>query len=359
MRNKLILFTALAAALFACKKPDRLDLSEQELSFTDEGGSKEVGVECTNNWSATVEGNWIKLIPAGGTPDKKTFTVTCDKNDTYKERSATIYVRSQSFYKEIKVTQNQNDGVIIKGSSYYLTADQQSFEVLVGTNVDITVVSDVQWLKDATTKALDYKLRTVSVDANTGNIRQGILSFTKPDGTVEGTITVIQDGVWPVVPPAFELEKGSCTQSFTLDVPFEYTVKLDSEAYWIKADASAPNTFKIEENGTGDFRETKILLTPVAESSSAKPYTLKVMQLSDPYWLEITHGAGKVQAPLFNADWMTATIDWGDGQTEPWAEGLVHDFNSEGTIRIEVNGVVTDVVIPSMKNIHSLDISRF
>lgn len=358
--KKWIYIIAAAAAIAGCKRPERLEIAQDTIDFTEEGGSVELGITATRNWSATCEGNWLTLMPAGGTPDKKSFTVVCEKNDTYKERSSTIYVRSEALYQEIKVTQSQNDGVMIKGSSYFVTTEEQTLDVLVGSNVKCEVTADVPWLKDVTTKALDYKMKTFSIAANDGQVRKGVISFKKPDGTVEGEITVIQDGEWPVVPPEFELQKGASRQSFTLDVPFEYKVTLDNgKAYWIRSSDSGPNTFDIEENTSGDYRETEILISPVVESSSAKPYSFKVFQLADPSVIVLNHEGGLINAPLFEGAWVIASVNWGDGPAESWYEGMQRELSSAGSVEIEVNGAVDAAVIPSMKNIVSVDLTRF
>ena len=102
-------------------------------TLTAEQGTSIVKFSSARAWTAEVEDTktWCAISPASGAPGLETIlTITVDKNETYKERSAVINIISEGVEHPIKVTQSQKDLFTFTGvPKEVLPVTESEFEI--------------------------------------------------------------------------------------------------------------------------------------------------------------------------------------------------------------------------------------
>ncbi|MBQ9477255.1 MAG: BACON domain-containing protein [Bacteroidales bacterium] len=84
------------------------------------------------------------------------------------------------------------------------------------------------------------------------------------------------------------------------------------------------------------------------------------LQLPPRQYVRIRHHRDMLEAPAFGGDPARAVIDWGDGQTETWASGLVHRYGAAGDyeVVVEVRGAET-ISQTGIDGLAVVDLSEF
>lgn len=111
MKLKQLLLIAVAAiSLVSCKEENRdiIIFSAPNLIFPSTGGTKEIGINCKEEWSVTIpEKSWIESVtPMSGKGSAK-VTVTAKENTTKESRVTELGFNSQllAVYQEIGVVE--------------------------------------------------------------------------------------------------------------------------------------------------------------------------------------------------------------------------------------------------------------
>ena len=111
-RNQIILLLAAATLLFGCEPETYLFVDEKPLSFTAEGGGATIDMIANKNWSVSSDNSWCTVTPASGGGDVggARLTVTCNKNEGYDVRTATITISCAEMMKRLSVNQSGGKG---------------------------------------------------------------------------------------------------------------------------------------------------------------------------------------------------------------------------------------------------------
>ena len=153
--------------------------------FKTEGGTTTFKFTASGAWTAsavnTRADSWLTVSPTSGGAGAVTLTITTTANDTYDERSGSITIQCGSASQTIVVTQKQKDAILITSDKVEIDADGGEISVEVKANVDFTVNTDVDWISQTNTRALQTSDLTFSIAENEKSSKR------------EGHITIYND----------------------------------------------------------------------------------------------------------------------------------------------------------------------
>ena len=118
---------------------------------------------------------------------------------------------------------------------------------------------------------------------------------------------------------------------------------------------------QVGEHSGRNIREGTVTFTPADASVKADPCVVTISQFPPKSVLLVEHTAATMAVPRFDGNTFTCLIDWGDGVTDIWKEGLVHSFAPVATYvtRIEADGNFKSIEVPSLEGILHIDMRKF
>ncbi len=140
---------------------------------------------------------WIAHIQTKSMEDK-TLVIEVDANETYGERSGEIYVKNIScgLQEPIKITQLQNDAILLVKKEYEVSSEAQQLNVSLKTNVDIEVSVLEQareWISHIQTKTLEDKTIIFEIKTNEGyENRTGKVLVKDKKSSLSDTLAITQ-----------------------------------------------------------------------------------------------------------------------------------------------------------------------
>lgn len=169
--------------------------SENNISFgSEEKGSRKIRFEASGDWTASSNAQWCKIFPASGKKGLNTIAVTVIENDTYDIREATVTIVVDNYSTIVNISQGQTDAILPVQNNYRLDAKSQTLEFKTSSNVEYTISTSAQWLKNsaAGTKGLVEKNLKFEVEENFSfSERNATITLKSEDITQE--ISVVQE----------------------------------------------------------------------------------------------------------------------------------------------------------------------
>lgn len=140
-------------------------------------------------------------------------------------------------------------------------------------------------------------------------------------------------------------------QTLTLEFATNAEYRFEIGADWItpietsRAMESHTQNFTVAENTTTDLRSTYIKIV-----AGEVEYSVTVVQSAkaEMFNLTLRHSAKHLQSPEWRGENVSGKVDWGDGITESYNEGLTHDYTSDGKYSAKFE----------MENIEGFEIKR-
>lgn len=198
----------LAAAmllLIGCEPETFLFVDDKPLSFSAEGGGATIDMVANKNWSVSSDNSWCVVSPGSGGGDAggTRLTVTCSKNESYDNRTATITISCAEMMKRVSVTQSAKGIVVIDKSEYELSYEAQQLEIPLMANTKdykVTVVSGGEWIEVVNTKGLEKSSFSLDIEENEQKNREGVVYVTTLNDVI--TLKIKQDDGILVIPDA-------------------------------------------------------------------------------------------------------------------------------------------------------------
>ncbi|SHF12230.1 endoglucanase [Bacteroides luti] len=186
----------LLTALYSCSSSDpevqpELIVAKEELTLAKGSGTTMLAIKTNVNWTATSSQSWCTLSPSSGEAGTKQITVAATENTTNDTREAVITVTAGSLSKQIKVTQELTNLLVVKKSTYDVSADGGQITVELQTTAAHTVTINQDWISQTTTRTVTNKTEVFTI-ANNASLfsRVGTITFTMA-GLIE-TVTINQ-----------------------------------------------------------------------------------------------------------------------------------------------------------------------
>ena len=162
------------------------------------GGTGRVSFTTRSKWEAELGpgGEWCSIAPASGGSGNSTIIISSGNNSDLVTRSARIVIKSRHGSGIINVIQQQQDVLDISlDTSCDFGPEGGSFAVKLDHNVDYTVNCSSDWVRPASTKALQHSVVSFEVGRNdTGQSRSAAVTFSATD--ISHTLTIDQQAAY-------------------------------------------------------------------------------------------------------------------------------------------------------------------
>lgn len=271
--------------LFSCQKAPELTLSgPSSIELSADGSKSSFTITANRDWTARSSESWIIISPSSGTASDGpiTITVSCAANTTYDDRTATITVTMEELTQTVSVRQPANLGIVLPTQSFDLQSDSKTIEVEVQANVQYTVSTSADWIKQTGTKGLTSKKLTFSIAENkTYDPREGKITIKPQQGNVQEQVVTVRQAQ----KDALNVEKTSYEMPYGgggIEIKVEANVSFDvtPNVNWIhyvetKALNSSTIYLTVDENETYSAREGKI---EISQKNGTLKHTVTVKQ---------------------------------------------------------------------------------
>lgn len=287
-RNLLFAVLAITGFLFgmaSCQKAPELTLtSSPNIEFSADGSSGSITFTANRDWTARAYDSWVSVSPSSGTASDGPVTVTvrCNANTTYKDRSTTVTINMGDLSQTVSVKQPANKGIVLPKQVFELQSDTRSIDVEVQANVQYSVSSSVDWIKQTGTKALTSKTLTFSIQENkTYDSREGKITIKPNEGNVQEQVITVrqaQKDALIVEKTSYDMPYGGGEIEIKVEanVAFNVTPNVDWLHYiQTKALTNSTVCIKVDENTTYSNREGKI---EIAQQNGTLKHTITVKQ---------------------------------------------------------------------------------
>ncbi|MBR5924233.1 MAG: Ig-like domain-containing protein [Bacteroidales bacterium] len=267
-KNLWIVLFASFLLLVACQKAPELTItSSSNIEFSADGSIESIAFNANRDWSIIPSDSWVSVSPSSGKASNGLITVTihCNANTTYEDRSAMVTIRMEELSQSVTIQQPANKGVVLPKQVYDLQSDAKTIDVEVQANVQYTVSTSVNWIKQIGTKGLTSKTLTFSVEENKAyDPREGKITIKPQEGNIQEQIVSIkqaQKDALIVEKNSYDMPYGGGVVEIKVEanVSFEATTTSD----WIhhsqtKALSSSTVVMNIDENSTYNPRQGKV-----------------------------------------------------------------------------------------------------
>ena len=349
-----ILLLALVGAIVllfsSCQKAPELTItSSPTVELNVDGSSGTITFTANRAWTVSSSDSWVTISPASGEASDKpvTITVRCNANTTYDDRTATVTIRMEDLSQTITVKQPANKGVVLPKQVFDLQSGSNTIEVEVQANVQYTVSSFVDWIKQTGTKGLTSKTLTFSIEENkTYDPREGKITIKPQEESAQEQVISVkqaQKDALNVEKTSYDMPYGGGEIEIKVDANVEFDVKPSVD--WIhhietKALSNSTVRLTVDENPTYESREGMIEIT---QKNGTLSHTINVKQagriaVSDIYLncyaMALLVGDSKtITAEVWPKDAWDKTITW---------------VSSDESIATVSSGIVTAISVGSV-----------
>ena len=260
----LLIISAIALLPSCVKAPELTLTSATNIELSADGGSGSITFMANRDWSVSSSDSWVSVSPSSGTASDGAVTVSvrCNANTTYDDRTATVTIRMEDLSKSVTVRQPANLGVVLPKQVFDLQASAKTIDVEVQANVQYSVSTSVDWIKQTGTKGLTSKTLTFSIEENkTYDPREGKITIKPQEGNAQEQVISVKQAQ----KDALNVEKTSYDMPYgggEIEIKVEANVSFDvtPNAEWIhytqtKALSNSTVCLKIDENPTYSARK--------------------------------------------------------------------------------------------------------
>lgn len=252
---------------------DSIEYFQDRMDFSSDGGAKVIQFSTNKDWEIQISEScmnvdWCSVTPFSGKAGEVSVTINLAPNSSYDERSVILTLSAGDVTKKLRVSQKQNDAILISSSLYEIPMVGGEVELTVQCNVNYQVEIPEQyqpWIhSESSSRSLvssDLKFR---IDENVDyKKRDGEIIIS--DGIITEVVKIYQAGGGILVLSKNEYNIPYIGGGITIDLSsnFEYDYQLP-EVDWIKLSdgtrgmSSHTLKFDILPNELYDGRSTSI-----------------------------------------------------------------------------------------------------
>ena len=195
MRKGLLLGIMLLGSFALCglvSCETTLSVDEHSYVSPTSGLKTDITLDVNTKWTASSSADWCIISPTQGDKSVKRITLTVKSNYTPDDRECTVTISSKDKTETITVHQHQLDVIQAETSVLELSGNEQTFNVLVSSNIDYSVDISEEWIQFIGTKSVSSKQLSFIIEQNDGtNTRSGNIILRQKDG-IESYILVQQ-----------------------------------------------------------------------------------------------------------------------------------------------------------------------
>lgn len=245
--------------------PHFLTLSLSEVSFSGEGGTVEIAVECDETWRANVDCNWATVSPQSGS-ESGAFLLQVGQNALANERSAQLTVSSSNL---VAVATIHQDGsgvqvlIDLQPDTIFISPDGGVGTIELTANVPWTL-SSANWVNLLQTSGTGNATVGLYVDRNPTAFDRAAFVYGKYNNEVYGQLVVFQ-------PARVLYLETNVTQITAPNEGGVYVIDISSNQSWMVNKGETWLHYS-PENGYGDGQ----LVINVDALQSAQPRSTQV-----------------------------------------------------------------------------------
>ena len=273
-------------ALSSCLKnePEILKYSRAQVELEAvQQGAATITIEANFMWSIESTAPWLNVTPNKAVGDK-VLEINVSPNTSLEMREASFFIVGEKIRQEIKVRQKgENPMLSLKNKTVQTVAGGGEIEAEISTNLELEIVSSVNWITRVTTKEVTNTKYYFDVKPNTQlTAREGTISFRHRSMGFEEVLHVTQQGeaediMLSKTSVEFTAAGGPNAVEITANVPWE----AESSMPWLKIiDTKLMEktscTFQVEANPRVEPRTA--VLTFSKEGTNSLLRTLDVTQ---------------------------------------------------------------------------------
>lgn len=289
--RRLLLLLASLVLVFACSKenttPEVTISTPTENSVRKDGGTVVLEFASAIEWTATSSAQWATLSQSKGDGGERiTISITCAKNDTYDDRSATVTIKSGgTLSKSISISQSAADGLIVSSNRLDLSNSAQDVTITLQKNVEYTYTINGDWISKkepaaTDTKGLASESLVFSIKENTTyDNREGSITFKSAKGDLTSTVKIYQSQVNAIIISSKEVNVDFTAQTIEVALKTNVSVEVsipEAAKSWVSQSTAAATkaledkTFylAVTENAEGAPRSAEITFKNTATGAS-------------------------------------------------------------------------------------------
>lgn len=330
----------------ACQKAPELTLTgSSNIELSVDGSSATITFTANRDWRVSSSDSWVSVSPSSGTASDGPVSVTvrCNANTTYDDRTATVTITMEELSQAITVRQPANLGIVLPSQSFDLQSDARSIEVEVKANVDYTVETSVDWIKQTGTKGLTSKTLTFSIEENkTYDPREGKITIKSKVSSVPDQVISVkqaQKDAIIVEKTSYDMPYGGGEIEIKVEANVGFDVTPDSE--WLhhvstKALSSSTVLIKVDENETYNARNGKVEIT---QQNGSIKHTIAINQAGRIAVTSVVLSKTEITLMVGHAETLVATVKPDDAtdKTITWTS------SDNGVATVDENGLVTAI----------------
>ena len=289
--KRIALFFAIAIAAVSCVQEEVINpeltvlVDSEELVLTPEEGTLPISFKTNVDWTAKIKESdteaWCVVTPSKGKAGDNTLNLIYLENKNTDNRSATVVIKAMDLTQEIVVTQLQKDVLVLTAEKEYNVPYQgQNLDFKVTHNLDLKVRSDVDWITEVKTKALQDVDLTFAVAPNTGEARTGKITFTagpfKEEIIVNQDAWVLEFDITPSEDKAFDPDGG--VHKVTVASNVDYYVNMEENDWLTMSEVNGEYTFTAAPNDGMSARDVEVRISPKSAKYISVAKTINMSQ---------------------------------------------------------------------------------
>ena len=330
----------------ACQKAPELTLTgSSNIELSVDGSSATITFTANRDWRVSSSDSWVSVSPSSGTASDGPVSVTvrCNANTTYDDRTATVTITMEELSQAITVRQPANLGIILPSQSFDLQSDARSIEVEVKSNVEYSVETSVDWIKQTGTKGLTSKTLTFSIEENkTYDPREGKITIKSKVSSVPDQVISVkqaQKDAIIVEKTSYDMPYGGGEIEIKVEANVGFDVTPDSE--WLhhvstKALSSSTVLIKVDENETYNARNGKVEIT---QQNGSIKHTIAINQAGRIAVTSVELSNTELTLMVGSTETLVATVKPDDAtdKTVTWTS------SDDGVATVDERGLVTAI----------------
>lgn len=241
--------------------PHYLEVTPTVIELDKNGDVAEVTISCNEDWTASVQDNWVSLSATSGTGDG-TITLTAEPNTISEMRVTTLKVVSGSLLKLVTIRQEAGDepvSITVSPDTLFVSymGGFEHFSITANSNWSLTT-SD-SWLSLTTTSGSGDANLSIVVDRNDSQEQRiGAINIMH-NVSVVGRVVVVQEGHPSILETdVTEIHAPIEGGSYTVVVTANQTWRIEKDVEWVSC-------IPASGSGNGEFL---IKITPLASAQS-------------------------------------------------------------------------------------------
>jgi hypothetical protein len=352
---KIVALLCIAAmTLSNCMKSEEKEVLTYPLDLIDVEAVQEspatMSIAANFMWTIESTAPWLNVTPNKAVGDK-VLEINVSPNTSLEVRQASFFIVGEQIRQEIKVRQKGEAPMLsLKTATAQLNAMGGEVEAEITTNVELDIVSSVDWITRITTKTVSTTKYYFDVKPNTQlTARQATITFKQKGGDLEQVLTVSQHGEAEDIllsksAVEFDAEGGANGVEVTANVPWQAV----ASKTWVKIIDTklmekASCLFQVEANPRVEPRTAVISISKEGSTSLTRTIDITqagaapVMTLSPTSYRELPAAASTQKYSIEVAANFTWVADF--SATASWVTDIT--FNtSECSFKVQSNDEV-------------------